>query len=92
MILKLFLDYSNPKISDKFIIPFNNIYLNISVFSCVYTQYHMLKLENKADILYYHRIYYKLDCDVMLFKELVISCLSKMNSTFAQRLVSKEVR
>ena len=89
MILKLYLDYLNPKISD---IPFFNIYLNISVFSCVYTQYHMLKLENKADILYYHRICYELNCDVMLFKELAICCLSIMNSTFAQRLGSKEVR
>ena len=56
MILKQYLDYSNPKISD---IPFMNFCLNISVLSCVYTQYHMLKLDNKADILYYHRICYE---------------------------------
>lgn len=82
MILKLFLDYSNPEISDILVMSFC---LNISVFVCVYTQYHMLKLDNKTDILYYHRIYCELNCDVMLFKELVISSLSIKNCTFAQR-------
>ena len=84
MILKQYLDYSNPKISDWSSLWYLlwTFCLNISVLSCVYTQYHMLKLDNKADILYYHRICYELNCDVMLFKELVISSLSIMNSTF----------